>query len=293
MTVINPPAWLQAGSYPARTDRLVTASIIKNPGVAQTGDLLVEQNPTPGMSVVVAGGRAWIEDAVAGGDVNKGMYNFVNDGSVTLTIDAAHATQYRVDRVVAQVEDSAVAGAVDLASLVVLPGTTDATLVGAQALVPAVPDAAISLATVIVGPSVTSITNSNITNSTTTATLYPQMVSSPIVVTSTTRPTGNDRFVGMEIFETDTLRKWQWTGDTNGWQFRGGKGPRAFVSRPGSWGMSTSPQNLTTLEAASGANFETAYFTFVDSGSGDRIRIKQSGLYELEIYAEIFYETAA
>lgn len=234
---------------------------------------------------MVSGGRAWIEDGSAGGDVNKGMYNFVNDGDVVIPVTTSHATNYRVDRVVAIVEDSEISGSVDAASLQVLAGTPASTLSAAQDLAPAVPVGAIDRGTVVVGPSVTSITNANITNNTTTAQLYAEMSPGVAVVTSSTRPTGSDRVTGMYIFETDTLRTWQWNGTA--WLFRGGNGPRAFVSRGGAWVMATTASYLTTLDPATGSNFETAYYTFVDSSSsttGDRIRVKQEGLYTIEMF---------
>ena len=297
MTVVNPPAWLQAGSYPAHTMRLVTSSIVETPGVAKAGDLTVAQSGTPGMSVVVSDGRAFIEDGSSGGDVNKGMYNFVNVGSVTLTVTAAHSTNYRVDRVVARVQDAEISGSVDTATLEVLAGTTSATLGGAQALIPAVPTGAINLASVTVGPSVSSITNANITNETATAKIYSDMAPGTVTATSSTLPTGTARRAGMTVFETDTQRTWRWSGSA--WLFQNGKGPKAYVSRAGTWAMPTSPDRLSTLTPATGngigGNFETAYFTFVDEvtvGQGDRIRVIQAGLYVLEIFANMNYVTA-
>lgn len=289
MTVVNPPAWLQAGEYPAHTYRLVTSSLVQTPGVVKVGDLSVTQNTVPGMSVLVTNGRAWIRDGSAGGTPNQGMYNFVNtDPSVQLTINTAHATNYRVDRVVARVEDAEISGPNNVASLVVLAGTPASTLSGAQALTPAVPAGAINRATVVVGPSVTSITNANITNDTTIAKMYSDMTPSVVEVTSSTRPTGNSRFNGMIIFETDTKRWWGWNGSE--WQFRGGKGPKAYVSRPGTWDMPLERDKLSSLEAYTGENFETAYFTFADevsAGQGDRIKVKQSGMYQIEMSLDV------
>lgn len=288
MTVINPPAWLQAGEYPAHTDRLVTSSIVQTPGVVKIGDLAVTQNTTPGMSVMVSSGRAWIQDASAGGSANQGMYNFVNVGDVVLSVNTAHATNYRVDRVVARVEDSEISGSNNIASLVVLPGTAASTLPVAQANTPAVPAGAINRGTITVNPSATSITNANITQETATAKIYRDMYA-PVVVTSSTRPTGLDRITGMRIYETDTGREWMWNGTA--WLFRGGKGPKAYVSRPGQWEMPLTEDRLSSLEAESGSgfggNFETSYYTFLEeatAGQGDRIKVKQAGLYTLEIY---------
>jgi hypothetical protein len=286
MTVTNPPAWLQEGEYPAHTDRLVSSSLVAEPGVVKTGDLAVRQSDTPGMSVVVPSGHAWIRDGV-GSTASQGMYNFVNIGDETLAVDASHASQYRVDRVVARIEDSELSGTVDLASLAVLKGDNAASLVAAQALTPAVPARSESLATVTVNPSASSITTADITPETTVAKLYSEMAPGVTVVTSSSRPIGTDRIVGMLIYETDTKRTWQWNGSE--WQFRGGPGPRGFVNRPGDWGMVTGETRyIVSLAPLTGSSFETAYYTFVDSVSnsvGDRIRVKQSGMYAIEMYS--------
>jgi hypothetical protein len=54
--------------------------------------------------------------------------------------------------------------------------------------------------------------------------------------------------------------------------------------------MSTTASYLTTLDPETGSNFETAYYTFVNSTSstvGDRIRVKQSGVYSIELYVNM------
>lgn len=280
MTVVNPPAWLQAGSYPARTDRLVTDALVDIPGIVSVGDLAVSQNTSPGMSVRVAKGRAWIRGTTV---TDQGMYNFFNDGPVTLSVTTSHATLPRIDRVVAQIEDSEYAGVSDVASVKVLAGTAASTPVA-----PAVPDSAISLATISVPAASTAVTTAQITNSATVARLYASMTPQTLSVTSGTRPIGTNRFTGMGIYETDTGREWKWNGTE--WQFRGGPGPRAFVSRGGAWAMATTASYISTLDAATGSNFETAYFTFVDSSSsstGDRIRVKQAGWYNIEMFVNM------
>lgn len=283
MAVVSPPAWIQAGSYTAHTDRLVTSSIVQDEGVVQAGDLAVTASSTPGMSVKIAPGRAWIRDASPGVTENKGMYNFVNDGDVTLAVSAAHASLARIDRVVAQVEDAAISGVNNIASLKVITGTP----AGSPAA-PALPASSLSLGTFNVAANATSVTNANITASVSLAKIHASMVNNVVVVTSSTRPTGANRTIGLRIFETDTLREWTWNGSE--WQFRGGKGPKAYVTRPGTWTMPQTQAKLSSLEPETGDNFETAYFTFAPlttPGQGDRIKVKQSGLYVLGIGADI------
>jgi hypothetical protein len=284
MAVVNPPAWLQAGEYPAHTDRLVTASIVGTPGVVELGDLAVTQSNTPGMSVKVADGRAWIRDAVAGPNENKGMYNFVNVGEVTLPVTAAHASLARIDRVVARVQDEDVSGSSNLASLEVITGSP-----ASSPSAPAAPASSLSLATINVAANQTTVTNANITSTVPVAKVHKAMVDPLPVFTSANRPTGDDRTLGMMIFESDTGRTWQWDGSE--WQFRGGRAPRAFVIRNGTWTMPTSAGYIPTLEpSTSGINFESAYFTWLNSGNpdvGDKVRVKQSGMYQVELFVNM------
>lgn len=285
MAVINPPAWMQGGEYPARIDRLVPSSIVAEPGTVRASDLEVLPNPTPGMSVVVSRGHAWIRDGV-GSSADQGLYNFVNDGDVVLPIGAAHATNHRYDRVIAEVRDSELSGSDDDAIIRVLPGTNSGTDNGALALAPAVPVRAVNRGLIHVRPGTTSIVAGDITKETSVAKLYSEMSAVPVVCTSSTRPLGADRFESLLIYETDTKRMWQWNGTV--WQFRGGPGPRAYVSRPGTWSLPTGDvRYLSSLEPVSG-NFEEAYYVFVDTSSstiGDRIRVKQAGMYAVEMHA--------
>lgn len=283
MAVVSPPAWIQAGEYPAHTDRLVPASIVQDEGVVQVGDLEVAASSTPGMSVTVSAGRAWIRDASPGATENKGLYNFVNDGPETLSVEDSHATLDRIDRVVARVKDSDVSGAEDEALLEVITGTP-----ASSPAAPALPASSLSLKEISVVHNATSVTGANLTGTPPRAKLHSSMIDSVAVVTSSTRPTGADRVTGMQIFETDTKRSWQWNGSE--WQFRGGKGPRAFIGRSGTWTMGTNRVRIDPLTPATGINFETAYFTYVPESSGapgDRIRVKQSGLYVLEMAVDI------
>ncbi|MFD7066069.1 hypothetical protein ACFV97_02410 [Streptomyces sp. NPDC059913] len=172
MALINPPAWMQAGSYPARTDRLVIASMLSYPGflVDEATPLRIRQGvrpsytnqqlkvraaPTPNMSVIVSAGMAFVDQHDAGG---SGTYVCVNDGDVTLTIQpAGGAGQFRKDCVVASVYDAETAGSVSEWRLEVIQGPYAAS--AGAAVRPSLPSNAQLLADVAVGASVTAISS--------------------------------------------------------------------------------------------------------------------------------------
>lgn len=122
MAEINPPPWMQAGSYPARTDRLgVISAGLSYPGFStdeatplrirqgvkpsyQNYQLKVRAAATPNMTVIVSAGFCWVDNHDVGG---YGAYCCVNDADKVLTIAPAGAAgQYRKDTVVASVYDA-------------------------------------------------------------------------------------------------------------------------------------------------------------------------------------------
>lgn len=175
MAVINPPAWMQAGSYAAQTDRLVISSLLSYPGflVDESTPMRIRQGvkpsytnqqlkvraaPTPNMTVIVSAGFAFIDNHDAGG---KGTYVCANDSDVTLTIQpAGGAGQFRRDCVVASVYDAETAGVLSEWRLEVIQGTYAAS--AGAAVRPSLPPNAQVLADVSVGASVTSISSGNI-----------------------------------------------------------------------------------------------------------------------------------
>jgi hypothetical protein len=177
MAVINPPAWMQAGSYPARTDRLVVSSLLSYPGflVDEATPMRVRQGvrpsytnqqlkaraaSTPNMTVLVSAGMAYIDNHDAGG---SGTYVCVNDADVTLTIaPSGGAGQFRKDCVIASVYDAETAGSLSEWRLEVIQGTYAAS--AGAAVRPSLPPNAQIIADVAVGASVTSIAAGNITD---------------------------------------------------------------------------------------------------------------------------------
>jgi hypothetical protein len=187
---LYPPLWMQESIYPANLDRFFIQDAL-GPGPALlggVGSLQVTQHAAgANMSVDVAPGRA----LVPGTDVaNQGSYSVWSDAVVNVPIATAPgAGQSRIDVIVARVRDDFVigGGASDFV-IVPIPGTAAAT--GSQ-VAPAIPNSALALAQVLVGPSVIQIATTNITDvrpfsrgSTSVQTLPPiTTASSPYTVT--------------------------------------------------------------------------------------------------------------
>ncbi|MGI3198449.1 hypothetical protein ACRJ4B_16160 [Streptomyces sp. GTA36] len=175
MTVINPPSWMQAGSYPARNDRLALSALLSYPGFAadeatptrirqgikpsyQNQQMKVRAAATPNMTVIVSGGFAYVDQHDTGG---IGTYIVTNDGDVTLNVSpAGGAGQYRKDSVVCSVYDAEYAGSVSEARLEIIQGPYAATA-GATVRGSLPPNAQI-LADISIGPSQTSVSAANI-----------------------------------------------------------------------------------------------------------------------------------
>lgn len=156
MTLVSPPSWLQAGSYPAESDRQVQQALYATTGIIGTSSLAVTPNSPAGMSVKVASGWGAI---IGTTQANMGAYTFYNDATATLTVTTADPTNPRIDRVVVTVRDAYYSGAYNDVIFQVLAGTP-----AGSPTAPAIPDNSISLATIAVGAGVTSILAADITD---------------------------------------------------------------------------------------------------------------------------------
>jgi hypothetical protein len=156
MTLLTPPSWLQAGSYPAQYDRITAQALWATTGIINSSSLAVTANSPAGMSVRVASGWAAI---IGTSTINMGVYTAYNDASVTLTVTTANPTNPRIDLVCMTVRDAYYAGADNDVILQVIAGTP-----AGSPVAPALPANSISLATVAVGAAVTQINSGNITD---------------------------------------------------------------------------------------------------------------------------------
>jgi hypothetical protein len=156
MTLVSPPSWLQAGSYPAESDRLTQQALYATTGIIGSASMAVTENSPAGMSVRVASGWAAV---VGTTQANMGVYAFYNDATVTLTITTADPTNPRIDLICATVRDAFYSGAFNDVIYQVIAGTPAGSPVS-----PALPANSISLATIAVGAAVTQINTANITD---------------------------------------------------------------------------------------------------------------------------------
>lgn len=156
MTLLTPPNWLQAGSYPAQYDRLNQQALYSTTGIIGQNSLEVTPNSPAGMSVRVASGWAAVVGTTT---TDMGVYTLYNDATATLTITTADPTNDRIDLVCATVRDAYYSGAFNDVIFQVIAGTPSATPV-----VPTLPDNSISLAEVLVGAAVTQINSGDITD---------------------------------------------------------------------------------------------------------------------------------
>lgn len=156
MTLVSPPSWLQAGSYPAESDRLTQQALYATTGIIGSASLAITQNSPAGMSVRAAAGWAAV---VGTTQANMGVYTFYNDGTTTLTVTTADPTNPRIDLVCATVRDAYYSGAFNDVIFQVIAGTP-----AGSPVAPTLPDNSISLATIAVGAGVTQINTANITD---------------------------------------------------------------------------------------------------------------------------------
>jgi hypothetical protein len=156
MALVTPPSWLQAGSYPAESDRLNAQALYATTGIIGSASMAITPNSPAGMSVRVATGWAAV---VGTTQPNMGVYTAFNDAVETLTVTTADPTNPRIDRVVMTIRDAYYTGAFNDVIYQVLAGTP-----AGSPTAPATPANSISLATIAVGAGVTSITAGNITD---------------------------------------------------------------------------------------------------------------------------------
>lgn len=164
MAVVTPPLYLDVDSTYGAEDLGLPYRDLLSEGVIGSADatLKVAQRAAgANMSVDVGAGACWVlgDDATT-----QPLYRCYNDATVNLVVTAADPTNPRIDRVIAEVRDATFSGAFSDWRLRVVAGTP----AGSPAA-PAVPNNAISLATVAVAAAAASIVTANITDARTRA----------------------------------------------------------------------------------------------------------------------------
>lgn len=120
------------------------------------GKLLVTEDSPLSMNVRVASGICWVQGTE---NATQGGYSVMNDGTVLVTLDAAHATLARIDLVVVRIQDSQYSGGSNTATIEKVTGTP-----AGSPTVPTAPANSLILAQIAVAAAVTTINNSNITD---------------------------------------------------------------------------------------------------------------------------------
>lgn len=163
MPVNNPPRYIQTGVHDAEGDRQLLyelfgrSSVVLNVPTATTGYFAVTESATPGMSVDISPGKAFVDGTE---DSNQGGYFISGDLTETRIINNGDATYDRIDIVVAQVEDAEYSGSINAWKLSVVEGQPTA-----SPAPPSAPANSIILAEVSVAQSEeTSILNADITD---------------------------------------------------------------------------------------------------------------------------------
>jgi hypothetical protein len=246
VTEFNPPGWLQnaGATHTAAQMRSyigamiagasASGSLVARGGVAGAigNSLLVTQTGSPSMAVIVKSGVAW---APGSENATQGCYSLLNDADVPLSIAAAHASLSRIDIVCFKVQDSQYSGGANTSSLVVVTGTP-----AGSPTAPTAPANSLTLAQVLVGPAVTSITNANITDTR----RWLTMAGGVIVCTSTSRPASGTVLDGQQIYETDTDKTWITHNGGSTWlQIDPPLGPQGMIKRAN---RTTSSSTTTT-----------------------------------------------
>jgi hypothetical protein len=181
MAVETYPSFLQDETYSAETLRHVFGTLLARGaaigsivgGLVASTDMQVTAGS--GMQVLVGTGEAWI----AGTSVStQGGYLGRVTSSTALAISASSESNPRIDTIIAQVKDQAVAGGVDSFSVSVVTGTAEsgATLANKKGA-GAVPASSLVLAYVLVPAKAVSIISADLENVATRATfgLAPQL----------------------------------------------------------------------------------------------------------------------
>lgn len=132
MAILNPPAYLQAGTYPASSDRLHQTSARFIPTTLSTSDVAARGGVLPGQGarnfsssmtnwdVTIGKGVAVVENTFT---AQGGDYEALNTASQVLTVTASSPTTNRIDIIGIRIQDAFYTGAINSGDLAVVQGT--------------------------------------------------------------------------------------------------------------------------------------------------------------------------
>lgn len=155
MAIINPPAFMQAGSYGTRLTRLAYGDLISYGGVADATSFVV--TPGGGMSVNISPGYAYV---VGDESAFQGTYGVLSEQIINLPVpDNTSIVNSRTDMVYLIIRDSDFSGSTDGSSVELAIGTP-----GNPPTLPLQPFNSIPLALITILPSTDTIQTSNISD---------------------------------------------------------------------------------------------------------------------------------
>lgn len=135
MAISNPPAFLQAGTYPASSDRLHLISARFLPTFASTSDVAARSGVLGGQSARQFASSMTLWDVAIGKGVGVventftaqgGDYLVLNTATQTLAVTPSSPTTNRIDIIGVRIQDAFYSGAVNSGDLAVVQGTPTA-----------------------------------------------------------------------------------------------------------------------------------------------------------------------
>lgn len=143
MAILNPPAYLQAGTYPASSDRLHQISARFLPTTLSTSDVAARSGVLGGQSARQFASSMTLWDVAIGKGIGVventftsqgGDYLVLNTATQTLTVTASSPTTNRIDIIGVRIQDAFYSGAINSGDLAVVQGTPTAGSPSAPAL---------------------------------------------------------------------------------------------------------------------------------------------------------------
>lgn len=168
MAEINPPFVLNnaGATHTAENDRTAigalvagassSGSLISRGGVAPALGGALAVTPSTALTLNIASGVVFVPGTEG---TKQGVYICTNDATDTVTLDTAHGTLARIDRVVARVYDSIYSGTNNFWAIEKVTGTA-----ASSPVAPTLPANSIGLALISVAATATTINSGNITD---------------------------------------------------------------------------------------------------------------------------------
>lgn len=225
MTAVTPPLYLNVDSFYGAKELGLPFRDLVGEGVltvASNALKVSQRGAGANMSVDVAAGSCWVK-----GDDSalQPLYRCYNDGTVNVAVTTSDPTNPRIDRVIAEVRDATFSGSFSDWRIRIVAGTP-----AGSPSAPALPNNAISLATIAVGAAVSSIVTANITDLRANASIGAGDAPLSLLLDySTTLPTSPVDRQEHILVDSITVPTYQWrfrynagSAQTDKWEFVGG-----------------------------------------------------------------------